>query len=416
MERVVLHCDCNSFYASVELLKRPELRHLPVAVSGSVDDRHGIILAKNEAAKKFNVKTAETVWQAKKKCPALILLPPHHKEYRRYYTIINEIYQSYTDRVEPFSIDESWLDISGSWQLFGASPRQVADRLRNQVREETGLTISVGLSFNKSFAKIASDYKKPDATTEFTRENFQQVLWPLPVSVMMFVGERAEQSLASLGIQTVGDLAGADRELLAEVLGRQGPQLQRTAQGLDDDPVAETGAYTPPKSVGNGLTFRRNLVGYQDVRVGIGSLADEVAGRLRRHKLYAGGVQVTVKSPELKVITRQRGLPHATNLARDLTEAAMALMREHWDFAKPIRMLTVTAQHLSEMPFAVQTSLFDEAPPGLDPKREKLERSIDGIRERYGHSAILEAAVLRNDMGLETQARPEEEGWEPDED
>ncbi len=410
--RVIFHCDCNSFYASVELLSHPELREVPVAVSGSVDDRHGIILAKNEAAKRFGVKTAETVWQARRKCPQLVFLPPHHQKYRKYSIIINEIYASYTDRVEPFGIDESWLDMTGSWQLFGRSPREVADRLRAEVRKKTGLTISVGIGFNKVFAKLGSDYKKPDATTEVTRENYRQLLWPLPARDMLYVGYKAAGLLAELNIHTIGDLAQADETLLVQVLGKQGRQMRAFAAGEDDAPVAKTGESEPVKSVGNGLTFRRNLQGYRDIRTGVGALADEVATRLRRKKLYATGLQVLIKDANLKSITRQKPLPFATNLAKDLTKAAMELIADNWDLAKPVRMLTVTAQNLTDMPFAQQTSLFGPQ-PGLDKKQTQLEKSMDGIRSRYGKNAVVPASVLRNDIGLATGAHPEEEE-EPD--
>lgn len=414
-ERVILHCDCNSFYASVELLHHPELLSVPVAVSGSVDDRHGIILAKNEPAKKYGIKTAETVWQARRKCPQLVLLAPHHSEYHKYYRIINAIYQNYTDRVEPFSIDESWLDITGSWHLFGKTPREVADGIRTEVKETTGISISVGLSFNKYFAKMGSDYKKPDATTEITRENFKEILWPLPVSAMMFVGKRAAQSLGQMGIKTVGQLAAADETIIAEVLGKQGAVLVKNARGEDEDPVLTPDEAPPIKSVGNGMTFKRNLVGHKDIRTGVGALADEVAGRLRQKKLYAGSLQVTIKDTNLKSITRQKPLPYATNLARDLTREAMQLVCSNWDLARPIRMLTVTAQNLCDTPFATQTSLFEEAPAGIDPKREGLEQTIDKIREKYGGTAILEGGLLNNDIGIRTQPRAEGDTADEDE-
>lgn len=407
-ERVIFHADCNSFYASVELLHFPELRDKPVAVAGSADERHGIILAKNEAAKKYKVQTAETVWQAKRKCPDLILLPPHHKEYSHYSKIVNGIYAQYTDRVEPFGIDESWLDMSGSWHLFGKSPAEVANRLRLEINRKTGLTISVGVSFNKIFAKLGSDYKKPNAVTEITRQNYKDLLWPLPVGAMMHVGGKIREALADLGITTIGQLAKADPGLLLQVLGKQGPQLVAYAQGEDRAQVAHIGEYEQPKSVGNGLTFRRNLVGYQDVRTGVGSLADEVATRLRNQHLYATSLQVLIKNPDLKSITRQKPLPYATHLAKDLTTAAMQLIQDNWDLAKPIRMLTITAQQLTPTPFATQISLFEETANTIDPKREKLETSIDSIRERYGHTAILSAGELHNDIGVEGRALAQE--------
>ena len=407
-DRVIFHCDCNSFYASVELLSHPELRDKPVAVSGSVDNRHGIILAKNDPAKKFGVQTAETVWQAKKKCPNLLFLPPHHGKYRHYSGIINGIYANYTDRVEPFGIDESWLDMTGSWHLFGQSPKQVADRLRAEVQEKTGLTVSVGVSFNKVFAKLGSDYKKPNATTQILREDFEHILWPLPVGAMLYVGGKASATLQELSITTIGQLATADEGLVEQLLGKLGRQIQRYAQGLDDAPVLRAGEGEPIKSVGNGLTFKRNLVGDKDIRTGVGALADEVATRLRRQHLYAGGLQVLIKNTDLQSITRQKPLPYATNLASDLTRAAMELIRENWDLSRPIRMLTVTAQHLTDMPFATQTSLFG-GEAGMDKKRQRLEESMDVIRQKYGKSSVVEASVLRNDIGLSTGARPDED-------
>ena len=412
-ERVILHCDCNSFYASVELLRYPGLRDMPVAVSGSVDDRHGIILAKNDAAKKYNIKTAETVWQAKRKCPNLVLLPPHHKEYHKYSRYINTIYESYTDRVEPFGIDESWLDITGSWHLFGKNPREVADRLRAHIKNEIGLTISIGLSFNKVFAKLGSDYKKPDATTEITRDNYQELVWPMPAQSMLFVGGKAAAILAELGIKTLGQLANADEELLVQVLGKQGKAMRRYALGQDEEPVLHTGEGEPVKSVGNGLTFRRNLRGMADIRTAVGSLADEVAVRLRQQNLYATTVQVVIKNPELKSISRQKALLYATNLSKDITTAAVELIRANWDLQKPIRMLTITAQNLVDMPFATQTSLFG-AEDKMSKKREQLERSMDEIRKKYGRTSIVEANILHNDIGLTSDAHVGEEDsdWE----
>ncbi len=400
-DKVIFHCDCNSFFASVELLQYPHIRHLPVAVCGSIDERHGIILAKNEEAKKYHVQTAETVWQAKKKCPELILLKPHHDVYRKYYHIINSIYAQYTDRVEPFGIDESWLDMTGSWKLFAASPFDAANLLRQQVKNETGLTISVGVSFNKTMAKLASDYKKPDAVTEISRQNFETIVWPMPVTSLLFVGRKAQQTLAELGIATIGQLAAADDEVLRCVLGKSGQQLKRSAAGLDDAGVALAGESTQPKSVGSGQTFKRDLLGEQDVRIALAALADDVAWRLRRHGLYASSLQVLIRDPDFKSISRQKPLPYATNLARDLSDSAMEIMRANWDFSKPIRMLTLTAQQLSDMPFAVQTSLLGET-PGPNEKKRRLEESVDTIREKYGHTAVIDALQLNNDIGVDS--------------
>ena len=399
MDRWIFHCDCNSFYASVELLRHPDLRDKCVAVCGDPEGRHGIVLAKNEPAKRMGVKTAEVIWQAKRKCPDLILLPPHREYYRKYSKIINEIYRKYTDRVEPFGIDESWLDVTGTWQLFAESPAALADQLRAEVKAATGLTISVGVSFNKVFAKLGSDYKKPDATTLITRENFHEIVWPLPAGDLLYVGASAQRRLAGMGISTIGELAAARPEALAEALGKLGLELSRYARGEDEAPVRRWGEKEPIKSVGNGSTFRRNIKGPAEIRSALNVLADEVAGRLRRHGVWAGAVQVTIRDPDLKTITRQKQLPMSTHLARDLANACWELMEKNWDMARPVRMLTVTALAITEEPFAVQQSLFDDAPK-TDPKREKLEKSLDAIRKKYGRGAIGAGSILHNDMGL----------------
>ena len=266
MDRVIFHCDLNCFYASVELLSHPELREVPVAVAGDPASRHGIILAKNEPAKRLGIQTAETIWQAKKKCPGLVLLPPHHGLYREYSRRVNAIYEQYTDLVEPFGIDESWLDVSGTLHLFGGDPTALADEIRRRMRQEFGLTISVGVSFNKMFAKLGSDYKKPDATTLITPENFQDIVWPLPVTDLLYVGRAAARTLERYGVHTIGQLAAFDRQALTTLLGKQGGQLWNYANGLENSPVSPAGQYTPPKSVGNGETFPRNLITQEEVR------------------------------------------------------------------------------------------------------------------------------------------------------
>ena len=236
MDRIILHCDLNCFYASVELLSHPDLRDVPVAVCGDPSSRHGIILAKNEPAKQFGVKTAETIWQAKKKCPDLVLLPPHHDLYREYSKKVNAIYDEYTDLVEPFGIDESWLDVTHSLHLFGGDAKALADTLRQRMKRELGLTLSVGISFNKVFAKLGSDYKKPDATTLISRENWKEIVWPLPVGDLLYVGGAARKLLKQYGVETIGQLAGCKQDMLEALMGKMGVQLYEFANGLDDVP------------------------------------------------------------------------------------------------------------------------------------------------------------------------------------
>ncbi len=289
-DRVILHCDMNSFYASVELLSEPELKDRPVAVCGDPEGRHGIILAKNEAAKKYGIVTAETVWQARKKCPGLTLLKAHHDKYHDYSVKINEIYKRFTDMVEPFSIDESWLDVTGSTELFGTGEK-IARRIKDTVKSELGLTLSVGVSFNKIFAKMGSDYKKPDAITVIDRNNFRDILWPMPVREMFFVGNATAGKLKDIGIKTIGDLANSDVFMLEKLLGKSGRMLHGYAMGEDSSPVAGSEERRKIKSVGNGITFRRDLKGKDDILIGITALSDTVAGRLRKYGLKCCGIR-----------------------------------------------------------------------------------------------------------------------------
>lgn len=392
VDRVILHCDLNCFYASVELLSHPELRRLPMAVCGDPASRHGIILAKNEPAKRLGVQTAETIWQAKKKCPDLVLLPPHHDRYRAYSRQVNALYDTYTDLVEPFGIDESWLDVTHTLHLFGGDGAALADALRRRVREELGLTLSVGVSFNKVFAKLGSDYKKPDATTVISRENWREIVWPLPVGDLLYVGGAARKLLGGYGVSTIGQLAACPPEMLESLLGKMGLQLYEYANGLDRSPVRSRYDAEPVKSVGNGTTFPQNLTTRVQVQGGVAVLADSVATRLRRHGLYAGGLQVTIRDPQFRDRSRQCQFPASTHLIRDLTETAMALVDQLWRPPAPIRALTVTALHLTpEGETYEQTDLF-----GAAPKKEKLERlegAMDQIRKKYGGGAIVFGAA-----------------------
>ena len=362
----------NSFFASVELLDHPELKDVPVAVSGDADTRHGIILAKNEPAKKFGVKTAETIWQARKKCPSLVLLPSHHDKYREYNKKINAIFLDYTDMVEPFSIDESWLDVTGSQRLFG-SGREIADTIRKRVKEELGITLSAGVSFNKIFAKMGSEYKKPDATTEITRENYKEILWPLPVSELFFCGESTAQKLTEIGIPTIGALAQADPDVLFKAIGRQGPQLRKYARGEDESPVRLYEDRDEAKSVGNGSTFSYDLTKDDDILSAIAKLSDSVARRLRKDGLKAYGIKVEIKDISLRVTSHQKQLDVATSHAETIRDEAFEIVKKVWPEGKPIRMLTVTGINLVSADEGEQMTLFT-ADPEAPGSRTRLRR------------------------------------------
>ena len=394
MDRIILHCDLNCFYASVELLSHPDLRNVPVAVCGDPTSRHGIILAKNEPAKQFGVKTAETIWQAKKKCPNLVLLPPHHDLYREYSKKVNAIYDEYTDLVEPFGIDESWLDITHTLHLFGGDAKALADSLRERMKRELGLTLSIGISFNKVFAKLGSDYKKPDATTLISRENWKEIVWPLPVGDLLYVGGAARKLLKQYGVETIGQLAVCKQDMLETLMGKMGVQLYEYANGLDCDPVRSRFDAEPVKSVGNGTTFPQNLTTREQVMAGIAMLSDSVASRLRHLGLYAGGLQVTLRDPAFKDRSRQRQLSAPTHLIRDITDTAMELVYELWKPPAPIRALTVTAINLLQEGEAYeQVDLFTTATAPKKEKQEKLEDAMDVIRQKYGKRAIVFGAV-----------------------
>lgn len=400
MKKTILHCDCNGFYASVECILNPELKDVPMAVCGNPESRHGIILAKNELAKKYKVITAETVWQAKKKCPELVLVQPHHDEYHKYSKIVNKIYEEFTDLVEPFGIDESWLDVTNSQKLFGDGVN-IANLLREKIKKEVGLTISVGVSFNKVFAKLGSDYKKPDATTVINEDNYKKIIYPLPVSDLLYVGKSMTKELEKIGIHTIGQLASCDKNVLKLRFGKMGEVISDYANGKDDSPVKSIYEKSDIKSVGNGMTFRRNLIGLEDIDVGVTLLADTVAARMRSYEVKCSTVQVTIKSPEFKIINRQKPLNVATNLSSEIKKVVMELINKSWNLKSPIRMLTITGTNLvGANEINEQINLFeDEA--YKNHKEEKLENVIDSIRNKYGLTSIKTANTMKTDIILD---------------
>jgi len=394
MEPIIFHCDCNAFFASVEETFHPEYKQVPMAVAGDPANRHGIILAKNERAKKFGIKTAETIHSAVQKCPSLLLCPPRHGLYGEFCDRINAIYETYTDRVERFSIDESFLDMT----FFREDAPAIAHEIRRRVARETGVTISVGVSWNKIFAKMGSEYKKPDAVTLISRSNYREILWPMPAGELFLCGRTTAQALEKFGIRTIGDLADADINFLRRQFGKMGDYLHNSANGLDVSIVGFAGAGGPTKSIGSGMTFRRDLMDERDIRTGLVPLADNVAARMRRAGLKCTTAQVTIKDTALKTITRQKAVP-PTCLAADLVRACLELVRASWPQGKPIRLLTVTAQHLLPAAEAIEQISIADILSGFDPVRasestERLERAVDVIREKYGGESIRHGSVL----------------------
>jgi DNA polymerase-4 len=396
-DRVIYHIDCDAYFASVEELFHPEYKKVPMAVCGDPKNRRGIILAKNQLAKGFGVKTAETIWSARQKCPNLTLAPPRRHEYAKYCEIVNAIHGQYTDMVERGGIDESYLDVTGSLHLFGGDLLKLAHEIRERVFRETSLTVSVGISFNKIFAKLASDIKKPNAVSLVSRENYKSVVWPMPVSALMMVGKKTEENLRRMNIQTIGELAGADADMLDRRLGKLGEQLRLYANGLDDSPVLQSDDVS---SVGNGMTFRRNLTTRDDIVTAVNFLADEVARRMRRQGVKCMTVQVTIKDANLKSITRQKAPEVPTWLAADLARESLKLIESSWEPGEPIRLLAITAQKLVPASDAAeQTSLFGGTDEGRE-RRERLEKAMDKVRDKYGSRSISSGAVVKNDLGI----------------
>ena len=401
MERTILHCDCNSFFASVEGVLNPELKNYAYAVCGDPEYRHGIILAKNESAKKYGVKTGEAIWQAKSKCPGLVMVKPHYKIYKEFSEKIFNIYCRYTDLVEPFGIDECWLDVSGTTHLFG-SGEEIADELRNVVKAETGLTISVGVSFNKIFAKMGSDYRKPDATTIINRENFKKLLYSLPAGDMFMVGRKTAEKLRNIGVFTIGDIASTDERTLKRILGENGRILWQSVNGFDYSRVNSFDYKQAYKSIGNGVTFKRDLMNQKDIRTCVFFLCDKVAARLRKNNVECSAVQVGIKDTNMHSINRSVQLQSPTDLSFDLRRNALLLIQDNVDVEKePIRALTVTGiKLLNSDDVCEQISFFDLDYHNKREKEQRLEQAKDDIRHKYGLGTLTRCSFIHNEFGF----------------
>ena len=401
VEKVILHCDCNNFFASVEASMFPELNNYAFAVCGDPEYRHGIILAKNEKAKKYGVQTAEPIWKAKSKCKNLVLVKPHYEKYREYSKKIFEIYCRYTDLVEPFGMDECWLDVTGSQKLFG-SGEKIANELREVIKREVGVTISVGVSFNKIFAKMGSDYKKPDAVTVITKDNFKALLYPLPAGELFTVGKKASDKLKNVGINTIGDIAEIGEGILENLLGVQGKVIFQYANGYDYSKVNHFQYRDAYKSIGNGMTFKTDLKTWADVRTCVFFLSDKVSARLRKHDVACAGLQVGIRDTSLKTIMRSCSLDSPTDLAYDLAEIALKLIEENVDVEeKPIRALSITGTKLLDSySLFSQVSFFDIEEHQKHEKEERLELARDKIRKKYGLEKLKRCSLMENNFGI----------------
>ena len=393
MERIILHSDCNSFYASVECLHHPEIREKPVAVGGDIEQRHGIILAKNQLAKQFHVSTGEAIWRAKQKCPELIVLPPNFPLYLRFSRLARDIYLDYSNRVEPFGLDEAWLDITSSENQKDKGER-TAHEIRKRIREELGITVSIGVSYNKIFAKLGSDYRKPDAVTMITKENYRQIAWPLPVSDLLYVGPATKRKLNGFGVHTIGELAQTPVEILRSKFGKIGDVLWCFSNGLDSSPVADFQNQPVVKSIGNSTTAPRDLERDEDVKIILYVLADSVARRLREQGLKGRTIHISIRDNSLFSFTRQKTLGFYTNLTGEIAGEALSLFREHYRWKRPVRSVGISVSDLAADTIYSQTSLFcDEV------KREKVERldkALDRLKARFGTFAVQPAVLLKD--------------------
>ena len=391
MQRTILHVDLNSYYASVESLYHPELRGKPLAVCGDAEARHGIILAKNQIAKQTGVKTGEAIWEARQKCPGLVLITADFRKYLRFSRLARAIYEDYTDQIESFGIDECWLDVTGSTKLLGDGPA-IADAIRKRLREELGITASAGVSWNKIFAKLGSDMKKPDATTVITPENYRQTVWPLPVGDLLYVGRSTRNKLYNRAVFTIGNLANRDVHSLRLQLGVWGETLHCFANGLDSAPVRQVGEESVIKSVGNSTTCVRDLKNLDDVKMIIYVLAESVAARLRAHGLKCTTVVISVRDKELSWFEKQGKLTAPTFLSGDIAEKAIELFKHNYLFNTPIRSIGLRGADLVTATGHVQLDLFEKDKTEI----EKLEKTVDALRQRFGHYSVQRCSMLQD--------------------
>lgn len=393
----------NNFYASVECLYRPELKNVPMAVAGDPTKRHGIILAKNQLAKEMGVQTAQPIWQAQRLCKNLVLVPPHYDRYKKFSSLAFKIYCEYSDQVESYGLDECWLDVTGSQRLFGTA-FEIASQIKQRIKDELGLTVSIGVSFNKVFAKLGSDYKKPDAITEISKENFRQIVWNLPAKELLYVGKSTQKTLEKFGIKTIGEIANTDKEILGKNMGKNGYQLWEHANGLDNSVVTNIMDKQEVKTIGNSVTLPSDIKDKAEVKKVFMNLAEQVAHRLRKRGLWAVGLQISVRRYNLESYQKSCTLKRAVADSTSIFKSAYELFLSCNETAS-IRSLGIRVDRLSEDPI-MQTSLFEQC-ENMD-KEMKLEEAKDQIRDKYGiesvQRAIANTTKQRNDCSKGVQS------------
>ena len=390
-ERVILHCDINHCYAQIEEMMVPELRHVPMAVGGRSESRHGIILAKNDHAKKYQIQTGESLYEAYQKCKDLVVIHPHYEEYLYYTQKVKDIYHEYSDRVESFGLDEAWIDVSESMALFG-NGLEIAREIQQRVWEEIGLSVSIGVSFNKIFAKLGSDMIKPMGLVEISRDNFKEKAWQLPVGDLLYVGRSTLKKLSLFGIYTIGDLARFDLNILKRHLGKMGEIIYWFANGYDQSEVAYIDTCEEVKSVGNGITTPKDMNHLREAQSVFYVLCESIASRAKEIGMAGRCISIQLRDTDLKSFTRQKTLSRATNLSDEMMIVVMELLRKNYDFSKPLRSVSVSLSHLQLENEKVQLSLFEDE-IHLQ-KQYHLEKTIDQIRLRYGFKSIKRCSML----------------------
>lgn len=388
MKRCVLHVDCNKFYASVECLYRPELRDKPMAVGGDPENRHGIILTKNEIASKYGLTVGEPLWKARQKCPDLVVVPPNYPLYLRFSALTRKIYEDYSEFIEPFGLDECWLDVTGSEK----SGEEIAHEIRKRVKSQLGITVSVGVSFNKVFAKLGSDYKKPDAVTVIDESNYRDIAWNLPCGDLLMVGRSAQKKLNAYGINTIGDLADTDVTVLKSLFGKNGEMLHSFANGTECSPVRHKDEISEVKSVGNSTTAPRDLVNDEDVKTIFRVLCESVSARLREKGLKGRVITIYVRDKELSSFSRQMKIPANTDISTEIFYYAMKLFRTNYFWNKPIRSLGVS---VSDFDVTYEQFDFEKTVENRE-KQERLETAVDSLRRRFGNYCIGRACQLKD--------------------
>ena len=391
--RVILHSDINCCYAAIEHLHHPELNGKPLAVGGDPESRHGIVLTADYIAKKYGVKTGMALWQAKQLCPEITFVSPRMDLYLRFSRMAHEIYAEYTDLQEAYGIDESWLDVTASATIKGDG-YSIAKEISNRMKSELGITVSIGVSFNKIFAKLGSDYKKPDAITTMYSDEFQTTAWNLPVGDLLYVGRSTNQKLTKIGIRTIGDLARTDEVILVRLLGKIGSVLWAFANGYDDSPVRKENAHAPIKSVGNSTTTHRDLVNDEDVKIVIYVLAESVAARLRENGFRCRVVEISIRDNDLFSFTRQRKISNATNITEEIAVEAYRLFKESYDWRKPIRSVGVRGADLVNDNYWEQIDLFCDFQ--MREKHMKMDAAVDDIRRRFGFYSIQRGLMFQD--------------------